>query len=49
MVFPGLEPKQEIDDIVAFRKHFDADGKKKLPEFPSGGATAGLGYAAGID
>lgn len=29
MVFPGLKSEQEIDDIVAFLKQFDADGKKK--------------------
>ncbi|SEG74411.1 c-type cytochrome [Bosea lathyri] len=29
MVFPGLKPDQEIDDVVAFLKQFDADGKKK--------------------
>lgn len=29
MVFPGLKSDQEIDDIVAFLKQFDADGKKK--------------------
>lgn len=29
MVFPGLKADQEIDDIVAFLKQFDADGKKK--------------------
>ena len=29
MVFPGLKTDQEIDDIVAFLKQFDADGKKK--------------------
>ncbi|MCA0245255.1 MAG: cytochrome c family protein [Proteobacteria bacterium] len=29
MVFPGLKVEQEIDDIVAFLKQFDADGKKK--------------------
>lgn len=29
MVFPGLKSDQEIDDILAFLKQFDADGKKK--------------------
>jgi cytochrome c len=29
MVFPGLKADQEIDDILAFLKQFDADGKKK--------------------
>ena len=29
MVFPGLKADKEIDDIVAFLKQFDADGKKK--------------------
>nr|WP_244555588.1 cytochrome c family protein [Bosea thiooxidans] len=29
MVFPGLKTDQEIDDIVAFLKQFDSDGKKK--------------------
>ncbi|CAH1671359.1 Cytochrome c2 [Hyphomicrobiales bacterium] len=29
MVFPGLKSDQEIDDIVAFLKQFDSDGKKK--------------------
>lgn len=29
MVFPGLKSEQEIDDVVAFLKQFDADGKKK--------------------
>ena len=29
MVFPGLKVEQEIEDIVAFLKQFDADGKKK--------------------
>jgi cytochrome c len=29
MVFPGLKSDQEIDDVVAFLKQFDADGKKK--------------------
>lgn len=29
MVFPGLKSDQETDDIVAFLKQFDADGKKK--------------------
>jgi cytochrome c len=29
MTFPGLKSDQEIDDIVAFLKQFDADGKKK--------------------
>ena len=28
MVFAGLKSEQEIDDIVAFLKQFDADGKK---------------------
>jgi len=32
MVFPGLEPDQEIHDIIAFLKQFDADGKKKHPD-----------------
>jgi cytochrome c len=29
MVFPGLKADQEIDDVVAFLKQFEADGKKK--------------------
>lgn len=29
MVFPGLKSETETDDIVAFLKQFDADGKKK--------------------
>ncbi|MGO4406669.1 cytochrome c family protein [Bosea sp. RAF48] len=29
MTFPGLKSDQEIDDVVAFLKQFDADGKKK--------------------
>jgi cytochrome c len=29
MVFPGLKAENEIDDIIAFLKQFDADGKKK--------------------
>lgn len=29
MTFPGLKSDPEIDDIVAFLKQFDADGKKK--------------------
>ncbi|CAN7528004.1 cytochrome c family protein [Bosea sp. LjRoot90] len=29
MVFPGLKADQEIDDILAFLKQFDTDGKKK--------------------
>jgi cytochrome c len=29
MVFPGLKSETEIDDIIAFLKQFDADGKKQ--------------------
>lgn len=29
MVFPGLKSETETDDIIAFLKQFDADGKKK--------------------
>ncbi|KFC70762.1 Cytochrome c class I precursor [Bosea sp. LC85] len=29
MVFAGLKSEQEIDDLVAFLKQIDADGKKK--------------------
>jgi len=29
MTFPGLKADKEIDDVVAFLKQFDADGKKK--------------------
>jgi len=29
MTFVGLKADQEIDDVVAFLKQFDADGKKK--------------------
>ncbi|MDJ1158668.1 cytochrome c family protein [Chelatococcus sp. SYSU_G07232] len=29
MVFAGLKTDKEIDDVVAYLKQFDADGKKK--------------------
>lgn len=29
MVFAGIKAEKEIDDLVAFLKQFDADGKKK--------------------
>ncbi|WP_069878509.1 cytochrome c family protein [Bosea sp. BIWAKO-01] len=29
MVFAGLKSEQEIDDVVAFLKQYDAEGKKK--------------------
>ncbi|HEV7256601.1 MAG TPA: cytochrome c family protein [Bosea sp. (in: a-proteobacteria)] len=31
MVFPGLKSDTEIDDVLAFLKQFDADGKKTQP------------------
>jgi cytochrome c len=29
MVFPGIKNEKEIDDLIAFLRQFDADGKKK--------------------
>jgi cytochrome c len=29
MIYPGLKDEQKTNDLVAFLKQFDADGKKK--------------------
>ena len=31
MVYPGLKKPQQIDDLTAYLKQFDAAGKKKTP------------------
>lgn len=47
MVFPGLKSDQEIDDILAFLKQFDADGKKKLQDRRSIAVVAAQACDAG--
>ena len=49
MVFQTLKSDQEIDDIIAFLKKSDADGKKKQPDRHAIAAAATARLRRGVD